>query len=90
MARLEAEKELARRKQERITSKNGIEEGNALGLVLHPTASSLGQRGLLAPYTPNQPGWSIENYAPSADMYLKEEDFRDMMIEAAKEVNGEF
>ncbi|THU76937.1 hypothetical protein K435DRAFT_812935 [Dendrothele bispora CBS 962.96] len=83
MARLRAEKVLARRRSEKARGrKERVEEDNSSALVLHPTASSLGYQGLLAPYT-HQPGWSIDMYAPSADVHMEDEDFGEMMIEAA-------
>ncbi|THU80374.1 hypothetical protein K435DRAFT_845123 [Dendrothele bispora CBS 962.96] len=95
MARLRAEKELARRRSERVKVRKGKDEDynkdrkgrdegyNSKALVLHPTASSLGRQGLLTPYTPDQPGWNIDAYAPSADVHMEDEDFGAMMVEAA-------
>ncbi|THU76648.1 hypothetical protein K435DRAFT_878911 [Dendrothele bispora CBS 962.96] len=90
MARLNAEKKLARRRSEKAKlRKERAEEDVTMGLVLHPTASLPGQQGLLAPYTPNQPGWSIDAYAPSADVHMADEDFGEMMVDAANSFNME-
>ncbi|THU98515.1 hypothetical protein K435DRAFT_856522 [Dendrothele bispora CBS 962.96] len=58
-----------------IVQQRGSDEDVTMGLVLHPTASLPGQQGLLTPYTPDQPGWSIDAYAPSADIHMADEDF---------------
>ncbi|THU87579.1 hypothetical protein K435DRAFT_867145 [Dendrothele bispora CBS 962.96] len=85
MARIEAEKELAKRQRERVPaiSQAQGEESDGMGqFVLHPTASTLGRRGLLAPYDPSQPGWDINLYAPSADVQMVDEDFNGLMKNA--------
>ncbi|THU92026.1 hypothetical protein K435DRAFT_862898 [Dendrothele bispora CBS 962.96] len=90
MARIEAEKELAKRQRERVPaiSQAQGEESDGMGqLMLDPTASSLGHRGLLAPYDPSQPGWDINLYAPSADVRMVDEDFNGLMKKAADEIN---
>ncbi|THU80968.1 hypothetical protein K435DRAFT_809467 [Dendrothele bispora CBS 962.96] len=91
MARLNAEKKLARRRSEKAKLRKArSDEDVTMGLVLHPTASLPGQQGLLTPYTPNQPGWSIDAYAPSADVHMADEDFGEMMVDAATSFNREF
>ncbi|KAK7468497.1 hypothetical protein VKT23_003003 [Stygiomarasmius scandens] len=89
VARLEAEKEICKRREERRNDQKDICNSDDIiypGLVLHPTESSLGRQGLLTPYTPVEPGWDISMYAPSADITLRDESFGNVFIQAAKEV----
>ncbi|KAK7441571.1 hypothetical protein VKT23_016564 [Stygiomarasmius scandens] len=88
VARLEAEKEIIKRRKERETTKD-IEATSGVdhpGLVLHPTKSSLGRQGLLTPYTPLEPSWDISMYAPSVDVTLADESHSNIFTQAAWEV----
>ncbi|THU93009.1 hypothetical protein K435DRAFT_861918 [Dendrothele bispora CBS 962.96] len=70
------QQKLARRRSEKAKLRKArSDEDVTMGLVLHRTASLPGQQGLLTPYTPDQPGWSIDTYAPSADIHMADEDF---------------
>ncbi|THV02915.1 hypothetical protein K435DRAFT_852346 [Dendrothele bispora CBS 962.96] len=83
--RLEAEKTLAGRKRKRETVNEVNAEGSiGKSLVFHPVRSSLAQQGLLEPYDPLSPEWSIDAYAPSAELTIEEEDFGEFMIQASK------
>ncbi|KAK7444339.1 hypothetical protein VKT23_015351 [Stygiomarasmius scandens] len=89
VARLEAEKEIVKRRSERRDAQNGIPNQDGItcpGLILHPTESFLGRQSLLTPYTPLEPGWDISAYAPSADVTLKDESCGDIFVQTAREL----
>jgi hypothetical protein len=86
--RLEAEKELMRRRKARFTmeqnkkrSSMGVtkEEMDSRIMVIHPTESAIAKGGLLVPYDPKSPGWTKDVYYPSPEVTADEEDWEEVM-----------